>query len=139
MTVSQTLAGQILAGAADHDTARIWFDSATRPVDTTLGALVADAERAAGALRGLGVEPGDVVAVQLPGTYEGAVAQAAVALAGAMLLPIVMIYGPRELDFILRQSKAVALVTTREWRGRDQAAVVAGLPGGGGLRAVVVA
>src|SRR6185369_4957748 len=111
MAVSQTLAGQILAGAGDHDATGIVFDSVTSPVDTTLGALVADAERAAGALRGLGVEPGDVVAVQLPGTYEGAVAQAAVALAGAVLLPIVMIYGRRELDFILRQSRAKVLVT----------------------------
>jgi cyclohexanecarboxylate-CoA ligase len=37
-----------------------------------------------------------VVAVQLPGSYEGAVAQAAVGLSGAVLLPVVMIYGPRE-------------------------------------------
>jgi acyl-coenzyme A synthetase/AMP-(fatty) acid ligase len=139
MAVSQTLAQRILASAGDQDATQIVFDSATRSVDTTVGALVADAERAAGALRGLGVEPGDVVAVQLPGTYEGAVAQAAVALAGAVLLPIVMIYGPRELDFILRQSGAVALVTARVWRGRDHASVAAALPSRGGLRAVVVA
>jgi acyl-CoA synthetase (AMP-forming)/AMP-acid ligase II len=139
MAVSQTLAGQILAGAGDHDATGIVFDSVTSPVDTTLGALVADAERAAGALRGLGVEPGDVVAVQLPGTYEGAVAQAAVALAGAVLLPIVMIYGRRELDFILRQSRAKVLVTAGVWRGRDHAAVAAGLPGRGGPRVIVVA
>lgn len=139
MAACQTLARQILASAGDHDATRVVFDSATRPVDTTLGALVADAERAAGALRGLGIEPGDVVAVQLPGTYEGAVAQTAVALAGGVLLPIVMIYGPRELDFILRQSGAKALVTAGMWRGRDHAAVAAGLPGRGGPRTIVVA
>jgi acyl-CoA synthetase (AMP-forming)/AMP-acid ligase II len=92
--------------------------------ETTLGELVAEAERVAGGLQGQGIGPGDVVAVQLGSTYEGAITQAAVALCGAVLLPIVQIYGPRELAFILRQSAAVALVLPATFRGREHAAAL---------------
>ncbi len=67
-----------------------------------------------------------MVAVQLPGSYEGAVIQAAVALCGAVLLPVVMIYGPREMDLLLRRSGAAAVVLPREHRGRPHADVVLG-------------
>ena len=52
--------------------------------------------------------------------------QAAVSLCGAVLLPIVMIYGPRELDFILRQSGAVGLAVPETDRGREHAAPILG-------------
>ena len=126
VTAAGTIAEQILRGAAAHDQCDVTFAGAdsTRPV--TLGELVTDAERAAGALQVLGVRAGDVVGVQLPGTYEGAVVQAAVSLCGAVLLPIVMIYGPRELDFILRQSGAVGLAMPETYRGREHAALILG-------------
>jgi cyclohexanecarboxylate-CoA ligase len=129
VTVSeQTIPGQILRAAADHDGIHVVFSGTDDTRDTTLGGVVADAERIAGALRGMGVGPGDVVAVQLGSTYEGAVTQAAVALSGAVLLPIILIYGPRELGFILRQSGAVALILPARSRGRLHAEpVLAGL------------
>jgi cyclohexanecarboxylate-CoA ligase len=65
-----------------------------------------------------------VIAVQLPGSYAGAVVQVAAGLCGAVLLPVVMIYGPRELDFVLRRSGASAVVLPREHRGRPQADTV---------------
>jgi acyl-CoA synthetase (AMP-forming)/AMP-acid ligase II len=134
-----TLASRIAAGAQAHDGVQVVFTSAAGTLDTTVGALVADAERIAGALQGMGIEPGDVVAVQLGSTYDGAVAQAAVALCGAVLLPIVLIYGSRELGFILRQSGAVALIVPSSVRGREHAAVVAAMGRPPALRAVVVA
>ena len=89
---------------------------------------MSDAERVAGALQARGIGPGDVVAVQLPGSYAGAVVQVAVGLCGAVLLPVVMIYGPREMDFVLRSSGASAVVLARSYRGRAQAdAVLSGL------------
>jgi len=75
-----------------------------------------------------------VVAVQLPGSYEGAVIQTAVAMCGAVLLPVVMIYGAREMEFVLRRSGAAAVVVPREHRGRQHAAAVLG--GLSGLRAL---
>jgi cyclohexanecarboxylate-CoA ligase len=119
-----TLPAQILAGAAANDGCPLIFASPQGEYATTLGALVSDAERLAGALQARGIGPGDVVAVQLPGTYEGAVTQAAVAMCGAVLLPVVMIYGPREMDLILDRAGAVALFVPREYRGRPHAATL---------------
>jgi cyclohexanecarboxylate-CoA ligase len=80
-----------------------------------------------------------VVAVQLPGSYEGAVIQTAVGLCGAVLLPVVMIYGPREMEFVLRRSGAAAVVVPREHRGRQHAeAVLGGLSGLPALKFAVI-
>ena len=121
-----TLAAHIRAGAAAHDGCPLVFVTGAGERASTLGGLVSDAEKAAGALQARGVGRGDVVAVQLPGSYEGAVIQAAVGLCGAVLLPVVMIYGPREMDFMLRRSGAAAVVLPREHRGRPHADVVLG-------------
>jgi cyclohexanecarboxylate-CoA ligase len=134
-----TLPAHILAGAAVHDSCPLIFATGDGERATTLGALVSDAEKVAAALQARGVGPGDVVAVQLPGSYEGAVVQAAVGLCGAVLLPVVMIYGPRELDFVLRRSGATAVVLPREHRGRPHGAVVlGGLPSLPALKLAVV-
>ena len=122
-----TLAARITAGAAEHDGTQVVFTGPNGTLDISVGDLIIDAERIAGALQGLGVGPGDLVAVQLGSTWEGAVAQAAVALCGAVLLPIVLIYGPRELGFILAQSGAVALVVPDAVRGREHAATLLGV------------
>jgi acyl-CoA synthetase (AMP-forming)/AMP-acid ligase II len=133
------LPAHILAGAAAHDGCPLVFVSGDGERPTTLGALVSDAEKVAGALQARGIGPGDVVAVQLPGSYEGAVVQAAVSLCGAVLLPVVMIYGPHELDFVLSRSGATAVVLTREHRGRPHAAtVLGGLSGLPALKLAVV-
>jgi cyclohexanecarboxylate-CoA ligase len=134
-----TLAAHIQAGAAAHDGCRLVFVNSGGEHATTLGGLVSDAEKVAGALQVRGIGPGDVVAVQLPGSYAGAVVQVAVGLCGAVLLPVVMIYGPRELDFVLRSSGASAVILAREHRGRPQAdAVLSGLSPLPGLKFAVV-
>jgi len=134
-----TLAAHIQAGAAAHDGCRLVFVNSGDEHATTLGGLVSDAERVAGALQARGIGRGDVVAVQLPGCYAGAVVQVAVGLCGAVLLPVVMIYGPRDMDFVLRSSGASAVVLAREHRGRPQAdAVLSGLSPLPGLKFAVV-
>lgn len=139
MADGTTLAAHILAGAAAHDQCPLVFVTAAGERSTTLGALVSDAEQVAAAFQARGVGPGDVVAVQLPGSYEGAVIQTAVGLCGAVLLPVVMIYGPREMEFVLRRSGAAAVVVPREHRGRQHAApVLGGLSGVRTLKFAVV-
>jgi cyclohexanecarboxylate-CoA ligase len=134
-----TLAAHIQAGAAAHDGCRLVFVNSGDEHATTLGGLVSDAERVAGALQARGIGRGDVVAVQLPGSYAGAVVQVAVGLCGAVLLPVVMIYGPREMDFVLRSSGASAVILARDYRGRPQAdAVLSGLSSLPGLKFAVV-
>ena len=133
-----TLPAEILSAASEHDTAKCIFSSAVRPVNATVGALVSDAERVAGALQGRGIGRGDVVAVQLPNWYEGAVAQAAVMLCGATLVPIVDTYGPREIGFILRQSGASAVFVPGTWRRRNYPALIASIGDLPALRTVIV-
>ncbi len=134
-----TLAAHIQAGPPLTTAARWYSCTADGEYATTLGGLVSDAEKVAGALQARGIGAGDVVAVQLPGSYAGAVVQVAVGLCGAVLLPVVMIYGPREMDFVLRSSGASAVVLARSYRGRAQAdAVLSGLSPLPGLKFAVV-
>lgn len=61
----------------------------------------------------------------LPSGREWLLMAVACAFAGAVMLPIVTIFGPAELGFILRQSGARLLVTPDQWRGRDFGELVA--------------
>ena len=54
------------------------------------------------------MQPGEAVAFQLPNWREAVVSFAALALGGYVLVPIVHIYGRREVAFILEQSGAAA-------------------------------
>ncbi|MER2087059.1 AMP-binding protein [Rhodococcus sp. (in: high G+C Gram-positive bacteria)] len=96
------------------------------------------AKRAAAALRGLGVGPGDTVAVQLPNRVEAPVAYAAVLLAGAVLVPIVHIYGPNEVRFILEQSGTKLLIQPDRWRTAEYRDRIEGYSGLPALRHVVI-
>lgn len=90
----------------------------TRSV-TSVGEILDAARQVATGLRARGVRPGDAVAVQLPNRAEASVAYAAVLLAGAVLVPIVHVYGPNEVRFILEQSEARVLIQPDRWRAND--------------------
>jgi cyclohexanecarboxylate-CoA ligase len=82
---------------------------------------VCDAERAAHALHEAGLRAGDVLAVQLPNSWEFVVLHAATARLGILLLPLHMAYGAHELRSLLGRSQAAALVVRDTYRGRDRA------------------
>ncbi len=112
--------GQFLSDALLTDATRrlrIW--SPTQPYIGTVGEVYADALRVAGGLRDLGIGPGDVVAFQLPNWVEAAITFYACAMLGVTLVPIVHFYGPKEVGFILRQSRARALVIVSAVGPRD--------------------
>jgi cyclohexanecarboxylate-CoA ligase/acyl-CoA synthetase len=75
------------------------------------------------ALLRAGVRRGDRVAVQLPNWVEFAVAYLAIARIGAVMVPIMTVYRHAEIAHVLRNSGAVAAVTTGEFRGFDHAAM----------------
>jgi acyl-CoA synthetase (AMP-forming)/AMP-acid ligase II len=104
---------------------RVW--SRTRPFQSTLGALRELALRAAGGLRARGVGPGDAVAFQLPNWMEAAVAFWGLAMLGATIVPIVHFYGPKEVRFILADSRARFLVTADRFGSRDYLSALAEL------------
>jgi cyclohexanecarboxylate-CoA ligase len=142
MTVSeadpQTLPHAILAAASTHPDVPVIFHGAARSEEVSLADLVDRAARCAAAFRGLGVQRGDIVAVQVPSRIGGVIAQAAAVLAGAVLVPVVPSYGPRELGFILRESRARLLVTLDRWGRRDYLADLRRLDGCPDLSSVAV-
>ncbi|MFJ2823192.1 beta-ketoacyl synthase N-terminal-like domain-containing protein [Streptomyces toxytricini] len=70
----------------------------------------ADADAFGRALQDLGVRPGDVVAAQLPNSWEFLVAHVAVASVGAVLLPLHSTLGTREAGSLLERTEARALL-----------------------------
>lgn len=70
-------------------------------------------------LRRLGVGPGDVVAFQIPNWAEAAETFYGVTALGATLVPIVHFYGPKELRYILDESRARVLVTADRFGRMD--------------------
>ena len=102
---------------------RIW--SPTNPYQGTVGDVYQEALHVAGGLRALGIGPGDVVSFQLPNWIEAAVTFYACAMLGVTLVPIVHFYGPKEVGFILRQSRARAFVIVSRINQRDYLAELA--------------
>jgi acyl-CoA synthetase (AMP-forming)/AMP-acid ligase II len=81
----------------------------------------ARAYRLGARLLGLGVRPGDRVVVQLPNWAEFPVAYLAIARIGAVMVPVMMVYRHAEVQHVLRNSGAVAVITTGRFRSFDHA------------------
>ena len=93
--------------------------SKTRPWKGTFGDVLDLARRGASWLVGRGVRPGDVVTFQTPNWLEGAVTFYAAALAGAVVAPIVHIYGSRETSYILAACRPRVHVTASRFGHQD--------------------
>ncbi len=90
-------------------------------------------DRLAGGLIGLGIDPGDRVAVLAPNIPEWLLLDYALAKIGAVLVTVNTAYRAHELAYLLRQGRVVALFTVAAYRGNDylasvRDAVAAGLP-----------
>ncbi len=110
----RTLIDALDEGAAAHGDVELHFVSGGASDGTATVTVAEVHERAVAAAAGLqefGVRPGDAVAVQLTNRPECAIAYQAVLLCGAVLVPIVHIYGPNEVGFILTESAAKLLIT----------------------------
>jgi cyclohexanecarboxylate-CoA ligase len=82
-------------------------------------------ERVAAVLAGLGVGPGDVVALQLPNWWQVNAVVLACARLGAVVAPVVMAVRARELELMLSRLQPVACVTTDVWDGYKHSAALA--------------
>jgi len=95
--------------------------------------------RAAAGLRRLGVEHGDVIAVQLPNWWQFAVATLAAWRVGATVNPLMPIFRERELHYMLGFAEAKVLVVPKLFRGHDHEAMACALQESlPGLRHVIV-
>ncbi|MBW0105757.1 AMP-binding protein [Pseudonocardia sp. KRD291] len=75
----------------------------------------------AATLRRRGVKSGDRVVMQLPNWSEFVVGYLALARLGAVTVPIMTVYRSSEVAHVLRNSGAVAAITTGVFRGFDHA------------------
>lgn len=115
----QTLGEALTEGAQSYPDSKLIFVSESEERPITLGEMYARGQRLAGAFYNLGLREGDVIAIQVPNWLEGAlVYQAAISL-GLIVLPVIHIYGAKELNYILRESRAKALLMPDRWRHID--------------------
>ncbi len=80
----------------------------------TFGALKAQSNRLANALRAHGIGRGDRVAILLPQTPEAVVSHIAVYKLAAIALPLALLFGPDALAYRLQNSGARALITNAQ-------------------------
>ena len=93
-------------------------------VSLTFSQLRERAHAAARALIGLGIQPGDRVAIWAPNMWEWPVAALGIHCAGAVLVPLNTRYKGPEAHFILSKSSARALITVDGFLGLDFVAML---------------
>jgi acyl-coenzyme A synthetase/AMP-(fatty) acid ligase len=98
-----------------------------RPRTLTWAELKAEADRVSAVLLELGVEPGESVAFQLPNWAECVTVTLGVLQIGAVVAPIMPVFGEREVAMVLARAKARVLVLPRSFRKRRHADELAGV------------
>src|SRR5438094_1442484 len=117
---TDTSLGDLVAAAVHRNgdrSFRVYSD--VRPFAGTCGELDRVARSLAASLRADGVGAGDVVAMQLPNWAEAGVGFWAATYLGAVIVPIVHVYGPKEIDYILRAMTPDVVVTPDHFRAID--------------------
>ncbi len=109
----ETLLDRLASAPGDH---LAIVDGTTR---LSVDDLRVQSARLAGALRIRGVQPGDIVAWQLPNWWEAVVFCWAVWRCGAIASPITPTLRAREVGFILRQTNARLVAIPDAFRGTD--------------------
>ena len=112
---ADTLGQQLAEGLEDNSHLLFRVHSTQRPFTGTFGEVELLARRLAAGLRARGVGPGDVVAFQLPNWMEAAATFWAASFLGAVVVPIVHFYGPKELRFILANAKPRVFITAERF------------------------
>ena len=121
---SDTLGGKISEWLAETPVATVNIWSKIHPWHGTYADIDHEARQLVTLLTDAGIEPGSVVAFQLPNWREAVVSFAALAMGGYLLVPIVHIYGRKELSFILQQCGAVAYISTTSYGHVNYAEIV---------------
>jgi acyl-CoA synthetase (AMP-forming)/AMP-acid ligase II len=116
---SHSLADEIARAAAARPDAKLVFWSRHGSVDAAVGQVWEKSTAVAASLHGMGLRKGDRLAIQLPNWIEGVVMLVAALRLGLVVVPLILIYGPTEVRFILRQSGARAIVVPAAWNGTD--------------------
>ena len=124
----QSIGQRMFDGLAAHRELPFVIHSLTRPWRGTFGDVLELSRRAASGLVASGVRPGDVVTFQTPNWLEGAVTFYAAAFVGAVVAPIVHIYGTRETSYILDACQPKVHVTASRFGHQDFLANLESMP-----------
>lgn len=102
----------VLDGCQSAGNRIVLIDSSTNPPRRITGnEYAALLEQAARGFVSAGIQPGDVIAVFLPNSWEYAIAYHAATLAGAIATPMNPAYRDREIHYQLENSGARSLIT----------------------------
>jgi len=94
-----------------------YSDGVPDPYKLTYGELHRHVEQCSRAFLALGVEPGDVISLQLPNSWEFPILALAALRVGAIPNPIPIIYREREVSFMLRHAASKVFVAPAAFRG----------------------
>ena len=112
--------GSIVAGSVGQRAdAELVIHSKVRPWRGTFGEVDRAARAFAAGLQAEGVGPGDVVLFQLPNWAEAAITFWGTAQLGAVIVPVVHFYGPKEVGYVLDVVRPKAVVTAARFGATD--------------------
>ncbi len=121
MALDQRVAGQSVARVLETQAAenpdRVFLIAGDRRF--SYAQIHARSTALAAALKELGIEPGDRVAVDLPNWPEFVVALFAAAKLGAVIVPLNPRYTVPELQYMLRHSEATVVISAEDYGGTD--------------------
>jgi acyl-CoA synthetase (AMP-forming)/AMP-acid ligase II len=106
-----TLGSMVADGLSGLGATEFHVRSAVRPWSGTFADVDRAARSLATSLQARGVGPGSVVVLQLPNWVEAGISFWAAAYLGAVVVPVVHFYGPKEVDYILRATEPDVVVT----------------------------
>jgi acyl-coenzyme A synthetase/AMP-(fatty) acid ligase len=120
--VTVTVTASVDAHVAAQPDGSALIEVGARPLALGWAEFADQADRLSAALLALGVGAGDRVAFQLPNWAECAVVSLAVLQIGAVVAPVMPVFGPRESALVLARSAARVLILPESFRGRAHAA-----------------
>jgi acyl-CoA synthetase (AMP-forming)/AMP-acid ligase II len=115
----RSLGDMVAAGLGQRRDAGFEVHSKFRPWQGTFGEVDRAARTLAASLHADGVGPGDVLVFQLPNWAEAGITFWAAAYLGAVVVPVVHFYGPKEVDYILRTVAPAVVVTADRFGYND--------------------
>jgi acetyl-CoA synthetase len=115
------------AGREPHRLALQHFSSDGNHAQLTYGELRDRSNQLANALVAMGVRPRDRVALLLPQSFATVIAHVAIYKIGAIALPLALLFGADALEYRLKDSSAVAIITNGFGHSK-LAEIRAGLP-----------
>ncbi len=114
-----SLGDVVAAGLRAAAGRRFTVYSAVHPWTGTLADVDRAARALARSLRARGVGVGDVVVAQLPNWVEAGITFWAAAYLGAVVVPVVQFYGPKEVEYILDVTQPAVIVTADQFGRSD--------------------